>query len=86
MIDTTELRNLVTTLNPSWFNEKKRIFRQEELYNKEHNKIYDTITETELVQYSEEVWKEVERNISFDIDLPAYCWNSFFLRQYILQT
>jgi hypothetical protein len=72
MINTTAVQNLVSKLNPAWFNKKKETFQQEGLYDKVTGKIFEELPFNEAIQVASDKWREV------DIDLIKYCWNSFF--------
>ena len=76
-MDTT-VRDLVLKLDNKWFNQKKRFFLKEGLYNKDYGKVYHTINYSEIIEDEEGNFIDENREIVLNIDLIEYCWSGYF--------
>lgn len=81
-MDNTKVKDLVLRLNYGWFEEKKIFFLKEGLYNKNNEKVFDTISSSEIIVDEDGNYIEENYNIVLDIDLPKYSWFSFFYGSY----
>ena len=81
-MDKTIVKDLVLRLNYDWFEEKKIFFLKEGLYNKNYEKVFDTLSYSEIIVDEEGNYIEENYDIVLDIDLPKYCWYSFFYGSY----
>jgi len=68
--------DLVSKLNYDWFKEKKSFFIKETFYNKKHEKIVDTLPNSDYYEDEKGNFIEENRDIVLDIDLTSYCWYS----------
>ena len=81
-MDITVIRDSILKLNSDWFEEKKIFFLKEGLYNKNYEKVFDTLSYSEIIVNEEGNYIEENYDIVLDIDLPKYCWYSFFYGSY----
>ena len=81
-MDNAKVKDLFLKLNYDWFGQKKIFFLKEGLYNKNYEKVFDTINYSEIIVDEEGNYREENYDIVLDIDLPKYCWYSFFYGSY----